>query len=33
LRAGMQFTAQIVTGRQTLLARVTAPLRALEQRL
>lgn len=33
LRAGMQFSAQIVTGRQTLLARVTAPLRALEQRL
>lgn len=33
LRAGMQFTAQVVTGRQTLLARVTAPLRVLEQRL
>jgi len=33
LRAGMQFSAQIVTGRQTLLARVTAPLRTLEQRL
>jgi len=33
LRAGMQFSAQIVTGRQTLLARVIAPLRALEQRL
>lgn len=33
LRAGMQFTAQIVTGRQTLLSRITAPLRALERRL
>lgn len=33
LRAGMQLTAQIITGRQTLLARVTAPLRTLEQRL
>lgn len=33
LRAGMQFTAQIVTGRQTLLSRMTAPLRALERRL
>lgn len=33
LLPGMQFSAQIVTGRQTLLARVTSPLRTLERRL
>ncbi len=30
LRAGMQFTAHVQTGRESLLARITAPLRRLE---
>ena len=33
LRAGMQFTAHIVTGRQTLFARMVSPLRSIGGRL
>ena len=33
LRPGMQFSAQIVTARQTLLQRVLAPLRSLGRKL
>jgi len=33
LRAGMQFTAHVQTGRESLLARITAPLRRLESLL
>lgn len=33
IRSGMQFSAYVVTGKQTLLQRVTAPLRTLRQRV
>lgn len=33
LRAGMQFTAHLVVGEQTLLERLTAPLRTLRERV
>lgn len=33
LRAGMQFTAHVITGRQTLFERISAPLRTIGGRL